>query len=80
MLELEDLYAQNNGIQDLLPIKGLTNLKTLYVNGNQLQNAEGLTLAHERNLKNLFILPNENLLQREIIRIHNEIGVICRKV
>lgn len=79
MLELEDLYAQNNRIHDILPISKLTNLKTLYINGNQLQNAEGLTLAHERNLKNLFILPNENLLQREIIRIQNEIGVICRK-
>lgn len=79
MLELEDLYAQNNMIHNILPIANLTNLKTLYINGNKLHSAEGLTIAHEKYMKNLFILPNEDLSQREIIRIQNEIGLICRK-
>jgi len=79
MLELENLYAQNNMIHNILPIANLTKLKTLYVNGNQLHTAEGLTLAHEKHMKNLYILPNDNLSQREIIRIQNELGMLCKK-
>lgn len=80
MVELESLYAQNNKIHNILPISNLTKLKTFYINGNQLHTAEGLNMGHEKHMKNLYILPNENLSQREIIRIQNEIGLLCKKV
>lgn len=79
MLEMEDLYAQDNEIEDLLPIARLTKIKTLYVNGNKLKNARGLTEAHGATMKELFILPNDEMPQREVIRIQNEIGLICRR-
>lgn len=79
MLNLESLYAQNNQIEDILPITRLTKIRTLYVNGNKLKNANGLTETHGNTMKELFILPNEELSQREVIRIQNEIGLICRK-
>lgn len=79
MLELEDLYAHSNAIEDILPITRLTKLKTLYVNNNKLKHAQGLTESHGKTMKDLFILPNDDLPQREVIRIQNEIGLICRK-
>lgn len=76
---LEELYAQSNEIEDLLPITRLTNLKTLYVNRNKLKSGNGLTESHGNTMKNLFILPNDDMPQREVIRIQNEIGLICRQ-
>ena len=80
MLELEELYAQNNAIEDMLPITRLTQLKTVYLNSNKLKNAAGLTESHGKTIKKLFLLPNDDLPQREVIRIQNEIGLICREV
>ncbi|MCB0602176.1 MAG: leucine-rich repeat domain-containing protein [Saprospiraceae bacterium] len=79
MKELESLYVQNNAISDLIPISNLLNIKTLYVNGNKLKDARGITENHVPSLENLFILPNNDLPQKEILRIQNELGLICRR-
>lgn len=78
MLDLQELFAQNNKIGDILPITRLTKIKTLYINGNQIKDAKGLTESHGKTMQRLFLLPNENISQREIIRIQNEIGLLCR--
>lgn len=80
MLELEELFAHGNAIEDILPITRLTKLKKLYVNSNKLKHAKGLTESHGNTMKELYLLPNDDLPQREIIRIQNEIGLICRRV
>ena len=79
MTGLIDLYAQNNEIKDLSPMTNLTKLETVYVSGNQLEKINGLNLKHEENLKKFYVLPNDNLRQREIIRVQNELGILCLK-
>lgn len=79
MLGLKDLYAQNNRIKDLSPIKKLTNIETLYISGNELEKIDGLTPKHGDNMRKFYVLPNENLRDREILRVQNKIGIICRE-
>jgi len=76
---LKELYAQSNQITDLSPIKKLTQLKTIYIHSNQIKTVEGLTTKHGDHLKAFYVLPNENLPDREILRVQNELGIICRK-
>ena len=78
MLNLKDLYFQNNQVSDLMPIARLTNLKTIYASNNQLKKINGLSEKHGDELRKFYILPNDNLPDREIIRTQNEIGIICR--
>ncbi len=78
MLNLKDLYFQNNQIQDLTPIARLTNLHTIYASGNKINKINGLSDKHGDNLRKFYILPNDDLPDREIIRTQNEVGIICR--
>lgn len=78
MTELEDLYVQNNQLTSLLPLQSLTNLSTIYVSNNRLTSLQGITKAHAEKLKKLYVLPNDDLPDREVIRIQNELGVLCR--
>lgn len=79
LTNLQSLYLQENSIADLTPLKKLTNLRTLYVSNNEISSLNGITTAHEENMRELYVLPNKNLRDREIIRVQNEIGIICRK-
>ena len=76
---LEDLYCQNNHIDSLEPILRLTNLKTVYAHDNKLVDLKGLTYDHGNKLRQFYIEPNEDLPHRELIRVQNEYGIICRK-
>lgn len=78
MLNLKDLYLQNNEVEDLLPIARLTNLKTIYASNNHIKKINGLSEKHGDCLRKFYILPNDDLPDREIIRTQNEIGIICR--
>lgn len=76
---LLNLYAQGNELIDLEPVRRLTQLETVYVNHNKLTSFEGVTQKHEEKLRRFYALPNEGIRDREILRIQNEVGVICRK-
>lgn len=78
MTDLVDLYIQGNQITDLSPIKNLTNITTLYANNNKLTKLDGLTTKHGDKMKRFYIQPNHDLPDREILRIQNEVGIICR--
>lgn len=79
LTKLVDLYVQQNQIKDLKPIEKLTNLHTIYALGNQLEKIDGLNENHVAKLRQFYILPNDNLPDKEILRVQNEIGIICRK-
>ncbi len=79
MKNLENLYVQGNQITDLTPIKNLTKITTLYVSNNRLTKIEGLTEKHADNMKKFYVLPNDDLPDREIIKTQNRIGILCRK-
>lgn len=78
MQNLKELYFQNNEISDLSPIKGLTKLETIYATDNTFDKINGITTQHE-NIKNFYVMPNPNLRDREVIRVQNEIGILCKK-
>jgi hypothetical protein len=78
MQNLKELYFQNNEISDLSPIKGLIKLETIYATGNTFDKINGITTQHE-NIKNFYVMPNPNLRDREVIRVQNEIGILCKK-
>ncbi len=78
MTGLENLYVQGNELTDLTPIKKLTNIETLYVTNNKFTKIEGLTEKHGDKMKKFYVQPNDNLPDREILRIQNELGIICR--
>ena len=79
LVHIREIYVQHNQITDLKPISKLTNLETLYISNNQLTSLEGITTAHEEKLRKCYALPNEHLRDREILRVQNEVGVICRR-
>ena len=79
MRDLEELYVQNNALDSLKPIKHLTKIKTLYATGNQLSRIDGLTQKHSSSMKKFYVQPNDQLPDREIIRVQNELGILCRK-
>lgn len=78
--KLEQLYAHSNQLTSLSPLKTLTNLKEVYVNVNALTSLDGLTRQHARSLKKFFCLPNDDLPDREIIRVEQKLGIRCRAV
>lgn len=79
LVHLKELYVQHNRLSDLKPVERLTRLETLYASGNQLTSLQGLTLAHADHMRRCYVLPNEELRDREILRVQNEVGIICRK-
>lgn len=78
MTELVDLYAQNNQLTDLSPLRNLTRLHTLYVTRNKFTTISGLTEKHADSIKRFYVQPNDDLPDREIIRVQNQLGIICR--
>jgi hypothetical protein len=75
---LEQFYAQCNQITSVKSLQNLINLQEVYINYNLLATLEGLTKLHSNKLKNLICLPNDNLLQKEIIRVENKLGIKCK--
>lgn len=76
---LKSLYCQGNRIGSLAPIERLTQLKTIYASGNRITRIDGLHAGHVPNLEQFFILPNERLLQSEVMRVQDELGIRCRQ-
>ena len=79
LVHLRELYVQHNQITDTKPISKLTNLETLYISNNPITSLQGITPAHEEKLRKCYVLPNEQLRDREILRVQNEVGIICSK-
>ena len=80
LLHLKDLYCQYNKITSLEPLTRLTNLETLYVHNNKLKDLKGITALHSDKLQNFYVSPNKDLHQRELIRMQNECGIICKRI
>jgi len=79
MKNLKDLYFQNNQVTSLKPLKKLTKLETVYASNNKFTEIKGLTEKHADSIKKLYMLPNEGLKDRDIIKFQNSIGIICHK-
>lgn len=79
MTNLTQLYAQHNRISDLKPVRKLTKLETLYMADNRLSSLEGITSAHEACLRHFYVLPNRTLKHREVIRVQQQCGILCRQ-
>ena len=77
LTRLEELYFQHNQVASLEPLRGLTGLKKVYCSNNQLTSFEGITSAHAKTLKEFHCLPNDELAQKEIIRLENRLGIRC---
>ena len=78
LTKLEQLYVQCNQISSIKPLEQLINLREVYINDNRIASLDGLTEKHSDKL-NLFVCrPNEQLKQKEIIRVERELGIICR--
>ena len=78
LTDIEILYCQNNLIEDLKPLEKLINLQELSVSRNKLNNIEGITAAHEPKLDKFYVLPNEGLRDKDIMRFERELGIRCR--
>lgn len=74
---LKQLYFQNNEITSLEPLKDLTGLTEIYASRNKLVKLDGIGGKHARTIKMFRILPNDELPQKEIIRMENKIGIRC---
>lgn len=79
MSGLDELACHNNRITSLEPVRHLTQLETLYVVNNRLTSLSGITIDHEDRLRNFYVQPNDELRHREIIRVQNECGILCKK-
>lgn len=78
LTEIEELYVHLNKLTDLIPLRKLTKLTTLYASRNELTSLEGLHEGHSDQLERCFLLPNEKLSQREIIRLQNEAFILAK--
>lgn len=78
LFKLEQLYVQYNKIDSIQPLAALTGLKEVYVNNNIISSLEGLTEEHSDQLTSFYCQPNENLKQKEIIRVENQLGIRCK--
>ena len=79
LTRLKSLYCQGNRIESLAPIEALTGLKTVYASRNRITRLDGLHAGHVPTLEHLFVLPNESLDPREIVRVQTELGLHCRR-
>ncbi|MEZ5042368.1 MAG: hypothetical protein R2828_20885 [Saprospiraceae bacterium] len=77
--QLEQLYASANQLTTIEPIRQLTNLKDVQVAYNLITSLEGITSKHTSKMKNFICLPNDDLPDREIIRVENRLGIRCRR-
>lgn len=79
MTNLKDLYVQNNELTDIKAVKKLTKLETFYCSSNQLTSLKGMTKHHAANRIKFYVLPNEELMDKDIIKMENKLGIKCRK-
>lgn len=79
MLQLKELYCQHNAIESLAPIYRLTQLETLYASNNHLTSLEGVTAKHADRLRNFYIMPNDSLPHREVVRVQTNYYILGRK-
>lgn len=77
---LEQLYAQINQIASQEPIRNLTRLREVYISLNRLKTLDGLTRKHANTLKAFYCLPNDELTDRDIMRVERNLGIRCRSV
>ncbi len=79
LINLKLLYASTNEIKDIKPIKKLTNLADFQFPYNKIASLEGITNKHTSNLKNFVCLPNDDLPDRDIIKVENRLGIRCKR-
>jgi Leucine-rich repeat (LRR) protein len=77
MASLEELYISNNQISSIHPLKNCKMLHTVFCEQNTLTSLDGIRPYHEKTLKLFKCKPNDNLPQRELIRIQNTFGILC---
>lgn len=80
LINLEQLYAQINNIDSIEPIQTLKHLKEVYVSLTNLRNLNGLTRKQAASLKQFYCLPNDNLTNKEIMRVERNLGIRCRSL
>jgi len=73
------LYISSNEIKDIKPIKTLTKLSDFQFPYNKITSLEGITNKHVAKMKNFVCLPNEDLPDRDIIRVENRLGIRCKR-
>lgn len=79
MVSLTDFFFQSNKIKSLKPLEKLVNLEKIYASGNLISSFEGITEEHSYKLKNFYVLPNENITDRDIIKFENSCFIKCLK-
>ncbi|MBX2875958.1 MAG: hypothetical protein KTR30_27805 [Saprospiraceae bacterium] len=77
--KLNTLYASVNKIKDIKPIKRLTNLADFQFPYNNITSLKGITNKHTSNMKNFVCLPNDDLPDRDIIKVENRLGIRCKR-
>jgi Leucine-rich repeat (LRR) protein len=78
LTQLEQLYVQYNRISSVREVEQLVNLKEFYIHDNNITSLEGVTEKHSDKLAMFVCRPNNQLKQKEIIRLERELGIICR--
>lgn len=76
--DLRELYCSNNLITSIQPVSTNKHLHTFYINNNRITSLKGISKFHRYSLKNFYCLPNDELHAKEIRRVENEIGILCR--
>lgn len=79
LAQLKLLYATVNEISDIRPIKKLTHLADFQFAHNKINSLKGITKKHVGNMKNFVCLPNEDLPDRDIIKVENRLGIRCKR-
>lgn len=79
LLLLKELYVNTNQITSIKEVRFLLHLETFYCTDNAITSFEGLTEKHADKLTRFFCLPNDDLHQREILRVERELGIRCLK-
>ncbi len=77
---MEELHVHVNQIESIKPIESLTKLKAFYCGSNKLTSFDGLTEDHSDNLRFFVCMPNEDIKQKEILRVENTLGIKCRGI
>lgn len=80
LTQLEHLYVQFNEIPSLEPVRGLLQLRELYVHDNRITSLEGLTETHADMLQSFYCKPNEQLKEKELLRVERELGIRCGRI
>lgn len=73
------LYASTNEIKDIKPIKKLTKLSDFQFPYNKVTSLKGITNKHTAKMKSFVCLPNDELPDRDIIKVENRLGIRCKR-